>query len=107
MRSTPLTSCSMGVATDCSTASAEAPGYVAVTRIFGGARNGYCSIESPRITTTPIKRVRIEITMATIGRRIKKLDMSESASLNLVRIFRWRDIDLAPWSDFLHPFDDH
>src|SRR5215217_6047024 len=75
MRSTPLTSCSMGVATDCSTASADAPGYVAVARMLGGARNGYCSIESPRITTTPIKSVRIEITIATIGRPIKKLAM--------------------------------
>src|SRR5215216_8010770 len=43
--------------------------------MLGGARKGYCSIESPRITTTPIKSVRIEITIATIGRRIKKLAM--------------------------------
>src|SRR5262249_20292439 len=43
--------------------------------MFGGARNGYCSIERPRITTTPIRSVKIEITMATIGRLMKKLDM--------------------------------
>src|SRR6185369_7929141 len=106
MDSTPLTSCSIGVATDCSTASAEAPGYVAVTRMFGGARNGYCSIESPRMTTTPIKSVRIELTIATIGRLIKKLAMSGSASLHLRR-FSCRRINLAARSHFLHSFYDY
>src|SRR5678816_3094926 len=80
MRSTPLTSCSIGVATDCSTASADAPGYVPVTRMLGGARKGYCSTDSPRMTTTPTKTVRIEITMATIGRLIKKFDIPQPPS---------------------------
>src|SRR5512139_285525 len=65
----------MGVATDCSTASADAPGYVAVTRMFGGARNGYCSMARPLIVTTPSMTVRIEMTMATIGRRMKNCAM--------------------------------
>jgi len=39
--STPLTCCSMGVATDCSTSSALAPTYVVVTWIRGGVISGY------------------------------------------------------------------
>src|SRR6476659_6973761 len=62
----------MGVATDCSTATAEAPGEVAVTRMEGGARNGYCSIERPLRLNSPIRTIRIEITIATMGRRMKK-----------------------------------
>src|SRR5215813_9623337 len=81
MRSTPLTSCSMGVATDCSTASADAPGYVAVTRIFGGARKGYCSTDSPLMVMDPIITIKIEITIATIGRLIKNSDMAQFPSV--------------------------
>ena len=43
MLSTPLTSCSIGVATVLATISAEAPGYEAVTEIEGGAISGYCA----------------------------------------------------------------
>src|SRR5215510_1055817 len=66
----------MGVATDCSTASAEAPGYVPCTRMLGGARNGYCSTASLLTVMVPSITVRIEITMATMGRRIKKFDIA-------------------------------
>src|ERR1051325_1828743 len=65
----------MGVATDCSTAIAEAPGYVAVTRIVGGARNGYCSMLRPFKLKSPIKTRMIEMTIATIGLRMKKFAM--------------------------------
>src|SRR6185503_1007379 len=76
MPSTPFTSCSTGVATDCSTATAEAPGKVAVTRMVGGARKGYCSKLSPRRLLRPSRTVMIEMTMATMGRRMKKLAMA-------------------------------
>src|SRR4026208_886516 len=62
----------MGIATDCSTATAEAPGTAAATRMDGGARNGYCSIERPLRLNSPIRTIRIEITIATMGRRMKK-----------------------------------
>src|SRR5215218_943455 len=85
--------------------------------MLGGARKGYCSIESPRITTTPIKSVRIEITIATIGRRIKKLAMdhqlpyiSTSIPALLELRARWistRRIDLTSRSYFLHTFNYH
>ncbi len=48
MRSTPLTSCSIGVATVSATVLALAPGYVAVTWTVGGATSGYCATGSRR-----------------------------------------------------------
>src|SRR5438034_3592905 len=72
MLSTPLTCCSIGVATDCSTTSAEAPGYVVSTRIVGGARLGYCSMGSFCNVARPSKTITIEMTMATVGLRMKK-----------------------------------
>ena len=41
MSSTPLISCSRGAATVSATTSAEAPGYVALTTMVGGAISGY------------------------------------------------------------------
>src|SRR5215471_2408686 len=114
MRSTPFTSCSTGVATDCSTASADAPGYVAVTRILGGARNGYCSTDSLRRTTIPNMTFRIEITMATIGRFIKKFDMASATFGFLARFAGRRRCrgrccrdDLASRGHLLHALHDH
>ena len=66
------------MATDCSTATAEAPGKFAVMRMIGGARNGYCSKLSPVSVKTPSSTVRIAMTIATIGRRMKN-----SATLTL------------------------
>src|SRR5262245_63694000 len=77
MLSTPFTCCSIGVATDCSTTSAEAPGYVVSTRIVGGARLGYCSMGSFNNVATPSKTVTIAMTIATVGRRMKKSDMDQ------------------------------
>ena len=78
MRSTPLTCCSIGVATDCSTASAPAPGYTAVTWMFGGDSCGYCSMGSVSRVCTPISTIRIASTMARIGRRMKNCAMAYS-----------------------------
>ena len=46
MSSTPLISCSSGVATVSASVSADAPGKVAWTVIVGGAMSGYCDSES-------------------------------------------------------------
>ena len=46
MPSTPLTSCSIGVATVAATVSASAPGYAARTTMVGGAISGYCATGS-------------------------------------------------------------
>src|SRR3954466_14331249 len=70
--STPLTCCSMGVATACSTSSALAPMYVVVTWISGGVMSGYCEMGSRERDTAPTITVTIEITIATMGRRMKK-----------------------------------
>ena len=43
--------------------------------MLGGARNGYCSTDKPGIVTTPIMTVRIAMTIATIGRRMKNWPM--------------------------------
>src|SRR5882724_8051293 len=71
-RSTPLTCCSIGVATVCSTSRALAPTYVVVTWISGGVISGYCEIGSRESETAPTITVTMERTIATMGRRMKK-----------------------------------
>src|SRR4029079_365248 len=44
--------------------------------MVGGARNGYCSKDSPRRVLSPSITMMIEMTMATMGRRMKKLAMA-------------------------------
>src|SRR5690349_16871873 len=75
MLSTPDICCSIGVATDCSMVSASAPGYVAFTTICGSAMLGNCAVGRLSIATTPMITIRMEITMATIGRLMKNLAM--------------------------------
>jgi hypothetical protein len=75
MSSTPFTCCSSGVATDCSIVSASAPVYVPETMICGGTMSGNCATGSAPIDTSPPSTVTIEMTIATIGRRMKKLAM--------------------------------
>src|SRR3954447_4985997 len=75
MLSTPFICCSIGVETAWVTVLASAPGYVAVTRISGGTMLGYCEIGSVSIDTAPMMTVRIAMTMATMGLRMKNLDM--------------------------------
>src|SRR4051812_25673099 len=70
--STPFTCCSIGVATDCSTSSALAPTYVVVTWMSGGVMSGYCEMGRRESETAPTMTVTIEITIATMGRRMKK-----------------------------------
>src|SRR5258707_2670771 len=77
MLSTPFICCSRGVATDCSIVNASAPVYVAETLICGGTMSGSCATGSLDIATAPAITVRIEITMATMGRLMKNLDMTK------------------------------
>src|SRR5262245_17068212 len=62
----------MGVATDSMTASAAAPRYVVVTWIIVGLTGGYSAIGSRLSVIAPTMTVRMAITIATIGRRMKK-----------------------------------
>ena len=50
---------------------AEAPGYVAVTTIEGGATEGYCAIGSCLMATPPSTRMNSASTHAKIGRSMK------------------------------------
>src|ERR1700704_2064681 len=75
MLSTPLTCCSMGVATDCSRVFASAPTNVACNRISGGTMLGNCATGRLAIVTAPIITIRIDITIATIGRLMKNFDI--------------------------------
>src|SRR5258708_37340207 len=73
----------MGVATDCSSVTASAPGYRAVRRISGGAMLGYSAIGSCTIATRPMITMRMEMTIATIGRLMKNLAMALARPLGL------------------------
>ena len=48
-------------------------------RMVGGARKGYCSKLSRMSVETPRSTIRIEITIATIGRRMKNWATDYSA----------------------------
>src|SRR3954467_15582774 len=74
--STPLTCCSMGVATACSTSSALAPMYVVVTWISRGVMSGYCEMGRRESEKAPTITVTIETTIATMRRRVKKLPIA-------------------------------
>src|SRR3954471_23786018 len=89
MRSTPLTSCSIGVATVSATVLALAPGYVAVTWTVGGATSGYWAIGNCVSATPPTIRNTIDRTVAKIGRSMKKWEITASPQ----RAFHRRDID--------------
>src|SRR5437870_13494450 len=75
MLSTRCGCCAMGVASDCARVSASAPTYVALSRISGGASSGNCAIGSCNMATMPMITITIEMTIATIGRLMKNLDM--------------------------------
>src|SRR5271165_5161228 len=104
MLSTPLTCCSIGVATAFSMVSASAPGKMARTRISGGAISGNCATGRLVIVIAPTMTIRIEMTIATIGRRMKNLDMG-SALLRLdVRGF---GNDGSPFRHLSRSFHNH
>src|SRR5258706_1229609 len=84
MCGTPLIAFSIGDATVCSTTSAEAPGYTALTVTTGGAISGYCAIGRWRIAERPASTRNTEITAAKIGRSIKKRENIFLPSLRLL-----------------------
>src|SRR3954469_10992086 len=81
MLSTPFICCSSGVATDCSTVTASAPVYVAVTWICGGTMSGNWATGNRPMATSPPRTVTIAMTMATMGRLTKKADTSVAPAL--------------------------
>src|SRR4051794_4459239 len=74
--SRPLSCCSITWTTVLCTVSAEAPGYVTLIEINGGAIAGYCAIGSERMERPPANMMTIAITQAKIGRSMKKLTIS-------------------------------
>src|SRR5687768_7290661 len=102
MFSTPLISCSSGVATEASTSVALAPMKVVVTCTIGGTTSGYCAIGRPCIATPPSSTVMIDRTMATIGRSTKK-----RAMLSRLRSGgRWFGAHDQAVANALQPLDD-
>src|SRR4051812_292567 len=81
IRSTPFTSCSIGVATVSATTLALAPGYVAVTCTVGGATSGYWAIGSLGSATMPTIRITSDRTVAKIGRSMKKREITAAPLL--------------------------
>jgi hypothetical protein len=78
--SRPLSFCSMICVTVSSSVWADAPGYVALIAMVGGAIAGYCETGSARIDSTPASMMVIAITHAKIGRSMKYLDTGSTGS---------------------------
>src|SRR5258707_10883408 len=81
MLSTPDICCSIGVATDWPTVMASAPGYVALTWTCGSAMFGNCATGRPLIATIPMSTIRMEMTIATMGRLMKNFAMVQATAL--------------------------
>jgi hypothetical protein len=62
----------MGVETACSTFTALAPLYTAATCTMGGVMGGYCDTGIPESTIKPSTTIKMEMTIAEIGLRMKK-----------------------------------
>src|SRR5260370_42271778 len=84
MACAPLTCCSMGAATDCSTTSALAPGNAVDTVTWGGTTCGYCAIGRPSAASTPTRIMISAMTVEKTGRSMKKLNMA-----------RWLDLAIG------------
>src|SRR4029077_10564800 len=82
MFSRPLTCCSIGCATSSDKVFGSAPGYCAVTTIVGGVISGNCATGKSVKAMQPKSTVTTEITIAKIGRSIKKCDNFMFPSLN-------------------------
>ena len=72
MFSTPLISCSIGVATVSASTFGFAPGYTARTTTVGGAISGYCAMGNWNAAMPPTSTMTMDRTAAKIGRRMKK-----------------------------------
>ncbi len=80
MLSTPFTWVSIGAATACATVAASAPGKLADTVTVGGAIGGYCSMGSPTRAARPASVTTIDRTLAKIGRRMQKSEITDGCS---------------------------
>src|SRR5512135_46932 len=76
MFSTPLTCCSIGVATDSETSWALAPGQVQSTCTIGGEICGYWATGSVNSAIPPARVMTIDSTEAKIGRSMKKREIT-------------------------------
>src|ERR1700751_3367893 len=70
--STPLTCCSIGSATVSARVFGSAPGNCACTTTVGGAMVGNCATGKMKYAIPPSTTVKTEITIAKIGRSMKK-----------------------------------
>src|SRR5690606_17735663 len=71
----PLSSSSITLVTESTSTFADAPGYVAVTEICGGATLGYCATGSSGMTSKPAMEMNSATTHAKLGRLMKNRDM--------------------------------
>src|SRR6516225_9608585 len=101
MSSTPLISCSSGVATVWATVSADAPGYDAVTRTVGGTISGYWATGRIASAPKPSAVTKMLSTVAKRGRSMKKCVRCIS-SLGLAFFLARGGVTdrAAPWRDF-------
>ncbi|SRR5260221_8481131 len=76
MLSTPLICCSIGVATDWARVFASAPTKVVWMRISGGTMLGNWAMGNWSMETAPTSTIRMAITIATMGRLMKKRYMA-------------------------------
>src|SRR6267378_1544847 len=88
MLSTPFICCSSGVETDCSIVTASAPMYVVETLTCGGTISGNWARGRLRMAIRPTMTVRMAITIATIGRSMKNLEIIGFVSGSKVETLR-------------------
>src|SRR5688572_14099996 len=69
--------CSITCVTVSSSVRADAPGYVALIEIAGGAIAGYCAIGSRKIEIAPASMITSAITHAKMGRLMKNFATSQ------------------------------
>ncbi len=80
----PLICCSMTWTTVSCTVCAEAPGYVTVMEMEGGAMLGYCATGSFLIARIPVRVMMMAITQAKFGRSMKNRDIAAPQPLGSV-----------------------
>ena len=73
----PLSFCSTIWVTVSCTVWAEAPGYMALIVICGGAIGGYCETGKVLIASRPASMIMMAMTQAKIGRLMKKRGMEK------------------------------
>src|SRR3979490_1985705 len=111
----PLICCSMTWTTVSCTVCAEAPGYVTVIAMEGGAMLGYCATGSFLIARMPARVMMMAITQAKIGRAIKNPDMGVTSGGGSARcrsasrrsLTGFNRSNLVAGVCFLQPRDDH